>query len=235
MMVVEYYNEPFGDRRDLLVKVLPAYPIGAKRMVRDNGIWASTLKRPNVELLTDAIGSVNERGIELADGRQIEADVIIYGTGYQASNFLTPMRVLGRDGVDLHEQWGGDARAYLGVAIPNFPNFFCLYGPNTNIVVNGSIIYFSECGVRYVLGLVKCLLEQEGGAIEVKADVHDDFNEQVDAENRQMAWGWSQVNTWYRNKHGRIAQNWPFTLLEYWQRTREPNRDDFELTPPCRS
>ena len=86
------------------------------------------------------------------------------------------------------------------MAIPNFPNFFCLYGPNTNIVVNGSIIYFSECGVRYVLGLVKCLLGQEGGAIEVKADVHDDFNEQVDAENRQMAWGWSQVNTWYQEQ-----------------------------------
>ena len=79
--------------------------------------------------------------------------MIIYGTGFQASKFLTPMTVTGRGGVDLHEQWAGDARAYLGITIPHFPNFFCLYGPNTNIVVNGSIVYFSECGVRYILGL----------------------------------------------------------------------------------
>ena len=78
--------------------------------------------------------------------------MIIYGTGFQASKFLTPMKVRGRGGVDLHEQWDGDARAYLGITIPDFPNLFCLYGPNTNIVINGSIIYFSECGVRYILG-----------------------------------------------------------------------------------
>ena len=84
--------------------------------------------------------------------------MLIYGTGFQASKFLTPMKVTGRDGVDLHEQWGGDARAYLGVTVPGFPNLFCLYGPNTNIVINGSIVYFSECGVRYILGCLELLL-----------------------------------------------------------------------------
>jgi 4-hydroxyacetophenone monooxygenase len=229
-MIVEYFNEQFGDRPDLYEKVMPDYPFGSKRVVRDNGIWASTLKRPNVDLITDEIGEVNGGGVQLADGRQIDADVIIYGTGYQASNFLAPMKVIGRNGVDLHEQWGGDARAYLGVAIPNFPNFFCLYGPNTNIVINGSIIYFSECGVRYILGLVKLLLDNKARSLEVKKAVHDDFNVLVDAENKRMAWGWSNVNTWYRNAHGRIAQNWPFTLLEYWQRTNQPNPSDFELS-----
>ena len=85
--------------------------------------------------------------------------MIIYGTGFQASKFLTPMTVTGRDGVDLHEQWAGDARAYLGVTVPGFPNLFCLYGPNTNIVINGSIVYFSECGVRYILGCLELLLD----------------------------------------------------------------------------
>ena len=82
--------------------------------------------------------------------------MIIYGTGFQASKFLTPMTVNGRGGVDLHEQWAGDARAYLGITVPGFPNLFCLYGPNTNIVINGSIVYFSECGVRYILGCSAC-------------------------------------------------------------------------------
>ena len=93
------------------------------------------------------------------------------------------MTVKGRGGVDLHEHWAGDARAYLGVTIPGFPNLFCLYGPNTNIVINGSIIYFSECGVRYILGLIGMALRTGHRAVEVHRDVHDTFNERVDAEN----------------------------------------------------
>jgi 4-hydroxyacetophenone monooxygenase len=210
---------------------VPTYPLGAKRMLRDNGIWPATLKRDNVRLLTDGIREITPKGIVTADGEEHQVDVIIYGTGFHASKFLTPMTVTGRGGIDLHEQWGGDARAYLGVTVPGFPNLFCLYGPNTNIVVNGSIIYFSECGVRYILGCLELLLRTGSAALDVRKDVHDEFNEQVDAENRRMAWGWSDVNSWYKNEHGRVAQNWPFTLLEYWQRTLRPDPDDFELTP----
>jgi 4-hydroxyacetophenone monooxygenase len=228
-MLVEYYKEQFGDRPDLLDQVLPHYPVGAKRVVRDNGVWAATLKRPNVRLVTDPIGHIDTTGVAMADGSHVDADVIIYGTGYQASNFLTPMQVTGRDGVDLHQMWAGDARAYLGVTVPHFPNLFLLYGPNTNIVINGSIIYFSECGVRYVLGLLEHLVASGARAVEVRADVHDAFNAAVDAENRRMAWGWSDVNSWYKNAHGRVAQNWPFTLLEYWQRTRRPDPAEYEL------
>ena len=155
--------------------------------------------------------------------------MIIYGTGFQASKFLTPMTVRGRDGVDLHEQWAGDARAYLGVTIPRFPNFFCLYGPNTNIVINGSIVYFSECGVRYILGLLEHVLGSGHRAVEVRKEVHDAFNERVDAQNRRMAWGWSDVNSWYKNEHGHVAQNWPFTLLEYWQQTLTVDPQDYEF------
>ena len=82
-----------------------------------------------------------------------EADVLIYGTGFTASDFLMPMRIVGRDGIELHDKWKGDARAYLGVTLPGYPNLFLLYGPNTNIVVNGSITYFSECEVHHVVGL----------------------------------------------------------------------------------
>ncbi len=163
------------------------------------------------------------------DGVAHDVDVIIYGTGFQASKFLTPMQVTGRDGVDLHEHWKGDARAYLGVTIPGFPNLFCLYGPNTNIVINGSIIYFSECGVRYILGLLRLVFQGDHAALDVRKDVHDEFNERVDAENAVMAWGWSDVSSWYKNEHGHVSQNWPFTLLEYWQRTLSPDPAEYEL------
>jgi 4-hydroxyacetophenone monooxygenase len=230
MMFTAYMEAEFADRPDLLQAVLPTYPVGAKRILRDNGIWPATLKRDNVRLITDDIARITPGGIVTADGEEHEVDVLIYGTGFTASAFLTPMQVFGRDGVELHEHWAGDARAYLGVTVPGFPNLFCLYGPNTNIVVNGSIVYFSECGVRYILGCLGLLLRNHKQRLDVRKDVHDEFNEQVDAQNQAMAWGWSDVNTWYKNAKGRITQNWPFTLLEYWQRTREPNPEDFELT-----
>lgn len=228
-VIIDYYTQQFEGRPDLLAKVVPNYPVGAKRVVRDNGVWATTLKRPNVSLVTEPIGHIDATGVAMADGSHLDVDVIIYGTGYQASNFLAPMRITGRGGADLHERWDGDARAYLGVTIPEFPNLFCLYGPNTNIVINGSIIYFSECGVRLVMGLLETLIAGGHRVVEVKRDVHDAFNELVDAENQRMAWGWSTVNSWYKNSHGRVAQNWPFRLLDYWERTREPDLDDYEL------
>ena len=143
---------------------------------------------------------------------------------------MLPIDFVGRNGLTLRERWSVDgARAHLGITIPGFPNLFCLYGPNTNIVINGSIIYFSECGVRYILGCLGLLLDDGHRALDVRKDVHDEFNERVDAENALMAWGCSNVNSWYKNEHGHVAQNWPFTLLEYWQRTLAPDPDDFEL------
>jgi 4-hydroxyacetophenone monooxygenase len=227
-LLTAYIDAEFAGRPDLREVVLPDYPPGAKRLIRDNGVWARTLKRENVRLVTTAIERITPDGVATEDGALHPADVLIYGTGFEASNFLTPMKVTGRHGLDLHEHWKGDARAYLGIAIPGFPNLFCLYGPNTNIVINGSIIYFSECGVRYILGCVEELLRRGARSLEVKREVHDAFNEVVDAENRRMAWGASDVNSWYKNRLGRVSQNWPFTLLAYWQQTLRPDPADFE-------
>ena len=141
------------------------------------------------------------------------------------------MTVTGRHGIDLHRQWAGDARAYLGVVIPNFPNFFCLYGPNTNIVANGSIIYFSECEVHYLVECVKMLLERDLGSLEPRPDVHDAYNAKIDAANKLRTWGYSTVSSWYKNEYGRTAQNWPFSVLEFWEQTREPDPKDYVLTP----
>jgi 4-hydroxyacetophenone monooxygenase len=214
---------------ELRAKMIPPYPPLAKRIVRDNGSWARALQRPNVSVHTERIAEITEKTVRTADGVDHEVDVIIYGTGFTASEFLTPMRVVGTGGVDLHERWAGDARAYLGLTIPEFPNLFLLYGPNTNIVINGSIIYFSECEVHYLSEAIRLLLEGGHRSMDCKPEVHDRYNERIDAANRTMVWGAAEVNSWYRNAKGRVAQNWPFSLLEYWQQTREPDLDDYVL------
>jgi 4-hydroxyacetophenone monooxygenase len=228
-MLIQYIEAELADRPDLRDAAIPDYPPGAKRMLRDNGVWPAALKRATTTLVTTPIREVTPTGIVTDDGVTHDADVIIYGTGFQASKFLTPMTIAGRGGIDLHGHWAGEPRAYLGVSVPGFPNLFCLYGPNTNIVVNGSIVYFSECGVRYILGCVRLALEAGHRAVDVRKDVHDEFNEQVDARNRGMAWGASDVNAWYKNASGRVTQNWPFTLLDYWQRTLRPDPADYDL------
>ncbi len=224
-----YLESQFADRPDLLAKVMPDYPVGAKRIVLDNGIWAATLKRPNVELVDSGIERIEPDGVRGADGRMHPADVIVFGTGFRASEFLMPMRVTGRGGAGLHETWAGDARAYNGVCVPGFPNLFCIYGPNTNIVINGSIIYFAECATHYVVECLRLLASRGAAAMDCRTDAYERYTARIDEHNSQMAWGISPVNSWYKSPSGRIAQNWPLPLIDYWRQTRAPNPADFEL------
>ncbi len=266
-LLTAYLEMQFADRPDLLAKVVPDYPVGAKRVVLDNGIWAQTLKRPNVELITEPIVRICDEGVIVACGagagetgtatrlgsggvsddsavapdgagggpgdasgvgeRLVPVDVIVYGTGFRASEFLMPMQVTGSAGVDLHETWAGDARAYVGSCVPGFPNLFMLYGPNTNIVVNGSIIYFSECSVNYALECLRMLAGEGAAAMDCRADAHERYAAKVDARNAEMAWGLSKVRSWYKSPSGRVAQNWPFPLIDFWRQTRTPNPSDF--------
>jgi 4-hydroxyacetophenone monooxygenase len=228
-MLIEALKPQVASAPHLLDKIVPDYPFGGKRSLRDNGVWVGALARPNVELVTDPIAEITPTGVRTKNGRDIEADVIVYGTGFYASNFLRTYHIIGRGGVELHDKWAGDARAYLGMTAPGFPNFFMIYGPNTNIVVNGSIVFFSECSVRYIIGCLRLLAETGNATLEPKADVYDAFNKRVDAMNAKMAWGVPQVSSWYKNEKGRVSQNWPFPLVDYWSATLAPDPADFEL------
>ena len=215
------------DDAELFGKIVPDYPVAGKRILIDNGNWIRALRRDNVDLVTDPIAEIDATGVRTESGAHYDCDVLIYGTGFTASKFLWPMKITGRDGATLEGQWDGDARAYMGITVPNFPNLFCMYGPNTNIVVNGSIVFFSECEMRYILGCLKLLIGGDRRAMDCRREVHDAYNVRIDEGNRNMAWGVSKAPTWYRNDKGRIAQNWPFTLREFWSQTREPDPADY--------
>ncbi len=229
VLLVSQLRKQFDQASPLFDSVVPDYPFGGKRPLRDNGLWVRTLHRGNVRLVTDAIRQIVPRGIVTGDGQEHAADVIVYATGFRASSFLSTFEVAGRGGVTLEDRWRGDARAYLGITVPDFPNFFLLFGPNTNVVVNGSIVFQSECAAHYVLGCL-ALLERAGAkALVPRGEVYRAFNDKIDAANRMMAWGAPQVSSWYKNASGRVSQNWPFPLLDYWAATRQPDPADFEL------
>jgi 4-hydroxyacetophenone monooxygenase len=227
--ILEWLEPQIEDRPDLRPVLLPSSPLGAKRIIRDNGAWVKALKRDNVSVITKPIEEITELGVVFRDGTRCEFDVLVYGTGFQAARFLFPMEVTGRQGARLREVWNDDdARAYLGMAVPGFPNLFILYGPNTNQVVHGgSAIMWTEFSVTYVMDAIRILLKSGGKAMDVKPEVFRRFTERVDEANLLRAWGFSTVNSWYKNSKGRATQNFPFSTSELWQRTREVTQSDY--------
>ncbi len=148
--LIAHITAELGDRTDLLPKVTPEYPPFGKRMLRDNG-WYQMLQRPNVDLVTGPVERVEPDAV-VANGKRHPVDAIVLATGFQAARMLWPMEIRGRDGTALRDLWGDDnPRAHLGLTVPGFPNFFMIYGPNTNLAHGGSAIFHSECQVRYVM------------------------------------------------------------------------------------
>lgn len=225
-----YIEAQVGDDPELLAKVVPSYPPFGKRMLQDDGSWLAALKRPNVELVTDGIEKLTEAGIVGRDGRLHELDVIVFATGFHANRFLWPIEVIGRDGLKLRELWGDDPAAYLGITVPGFPNLFCLYGPATNLAHAGSIIFHSECQVRYVMGCLRALLEGGHTTLECRQEVHDAFDERLREALSRMVWEHPGMSSWYKNSQGRVTTTSPWLLLDYWRWTREPDLRDYRLT-----
>jgi 4-hydroxyacetophenone monooxygenase len=219
-----------GDDPELLEKIVPKYPPFGKRILQDNGAWLAALKRENVALVSDGIREITRDAIVCEDGSRYPVDVIVYATGFHANKFLWPMQVIGREGRELREVWGEDPQAYLGITVPGFPNLFCLYGPGTNLAHAGSIIFHSECQVRYVLGCLEALLTSGHRAMDCRKDVHDDYNRRMQEEHRSLVWSHPGMNSWYKNPEGRVTTTSPWRLVDYWRWTKTPALEDYELT-----
>jgi 4-hydroxyacetophenone monooxygenase len=211
-------------RPELVGDVLPDYPALGKRMLQDNG-WFRTLLRGDVELVNERVTRVEPHAVITESGARCEADVLVLGTGFHPNKYLWPMEITGQDRV-LHEEWGDDPRAYLGITVPGFANLFCLYGPNTNPVV-GSVVFVLECQVNYVVKAIGAMLEHGWTTMECRRDVHDAYNERVDAEHEQLVWRHPRVHSYYNNDAGRVTTNMPWKLVDYWRMTHEPALDDF--------
>lgn len=223
-------REQFADRPDLLEHVTPNYPPGAKRMLRDNGTWPEMLKSEQVSLVTQEISHITEDAIYTKDGKSYPVDLVICATGFKAADFLYPLKVTGRSGLDLHAFWEGDCRAYLGISVPGFPNLFMTSGPNTGVVVNGSAIFSSECQVEYTLRTIHHVLKNGHKSVDCKPGPYAQYNAYIDRGNESKAWAVANTTSWYKNKSGRAAQTWPFGMLEYWNFTAKFEPEDHVLS-----
>ena len=217
-----------SERPDLLDKIVPDYPATGKRILQDDGTWLRTLQRPNVELVRTAIEKIVPDGVVTADGTHYAADVICYATGFRHNDFLDSLRVTGRHGITLREQWGDEPTAYLGITMPNFPNLFCVYGPGTNLAAGASLFYHAEFQVHYALEMIHETLSSGARWSEVHPDAYDEYVDRYTSEIGQMVWSHHSIqHSHYKNSQGKVFTLSPWPLDQYWEWTRKVARADY--------
>lgn len=230
MMFSQWITSQVGDGRELLAKVLPDYPATGKRTLQDNGSWLRTLQRDNVELVRTPIERITPHGVVTDDGLTRDADVIVYATGFRHTDVLWPLKVKGRNGIDLHEMWGSRPYAHLGITVPGFPNLFIIYGPGTHLAHGGSLIFQSELQMRYIDQCLERLAEDNLHSMEPKAEAATEWHQRTQAQIKKMVWSHPAVkHSYFKNADGEIHTVSPWRLNEYWSAVREPDWSQFVL------
>jgi cation diffusion facilitator CzcD-associated flavoprotein CzcO len=202
---------------ELREKLTPDYPFGCKRTLVCSDFYKAVL-RDNVELVTERIERVNPGSIVTADGRERPVDAIVLATGFKATEYLEGMEVVGAGGRRLHDDWSQVAHAYIGLTVSGYPNFFMLYGPNTNQGGN-SIIVILEAQATYVLGALRAMRRRRARAIDVRRDVMDEYNRELQEALDGTIWN-DGCQSYFKNANGMIATQLPQTSRWYAQRTK---------------
>ena len=229
--MTEYIHEQLVRRPELIPHCVPGYPPFGKRILIDNG-WFATLCRPHVSLVTDTIDRIEPRGVRTDDGSLHELDVLVMATGFTITNLAARIDIRGRDGVTLAEDWADeDPSAYLGMTVPGFPNFFVMYGPNTNMGHGGSGIFLAETQTRYITGCLVAMAERDVAAVECPEHLRTAYTERIDALHEDLVWTHPGMSTYYRNQNGKVRSPMPFRLVDYWALTRDPDLEELHVTP----
>jgi len=208
-------------------KLVPTHQWGCKRPLFSNDYYAA-FNRPNLELVTDAIERVTKDGVVTADGQERKLDTLVLATGFSAIEYLSAISVTGRDGLDLEDAWSDGAVAYQGVTTAGFPNLFMLYGPNTN---QGSLITMIEWEADHALAHIKRIVEENLAWIDVRKDLQDTYNEQVQKDIEAVEPWMDGCNGYYRHASGRVVTQWPKNMTAYREMIAEIDASDFESQP----
>jgi cation diffusion facilitator CzcD-associated flavoprotein CzcO len=204
----------------------PKYAMGCKRILLSNDYYPA-LARSNVQLITHAIAEIRDRTILTDDGTQHEVDTIIFATGFRAADVLAPVRIVGRDGIELNAAWRSGAEAYRGITVSGFPNMFMLMGPNT-LLGHNSVVFMIEAQVHYVLQCLKWLRRRPAGAIDLRPAVQARFNHDLRRRSDRSVWA-SGCKSYYLDDRGRNVTLWPGSTVRYWLLTRRFSPNDYSL------
>ncbi|WP_249010910.1 NAD(P)/FAD-dependent oxidoreductase [Conexibacter sp. DBS9H8] len=204
----------------------PTDQAGCKRLLFSNNYYPA-LAQDHVEVIPEGVSAIGPHTVRSDSGLTREVDTIIYATGFAAHGFVAPMQITGREGRRLAEDaWAGGASAYLGMAVPDFPNLFMLYGPNTNLG-SGSIVHMLESSIHYVVEAARAFARHPGARFAVRRGRHLLYDSEVQRRLATSAWA-SGCSSWYVDETGRNANNWPGTMSEYRWRTRQFRIEDYE-------
>jgi cation diffusion facilitator CzcD-associated flavoprotein CzcO len=213
----------------LRAKLLPRYRIGCKRVLISNE-WYPTLQQPNVELVTDSVVRVTPRGVLTGDGTEREVDAIVFGTGFHVTDMPLAHWVHGPGGRSLNDVWQGSPQAYLGTTVAGFPNLFLMVGPNTGLGHN-SIVFMIESQLNHIMGCLAHLDRTGSSVFEVRPDVQERFNAELQRKLKGSVWTSGGCASWYLDEHGRNSTVWPGSTWTYRQRTRRFDPGDYSLSP----
>jgi cation diffusion facilitator CzcD-associated flavoprotein CzcO len=198
-------------------RLRPRFRLGCKRVLLSDSYYRA-LQLPQAELVTDKIAGFTADGVVTDDGKERRVDAVIFATGFRATEFVSPLRIYGKEGRELSEMWKRDATSYLGISVAGFPNLFLLVGPNTGLG-HSSIIFMIEAQVRYVIDAIRTAKVRSLRRIEVRPDAEAAFQEEIQSRLRGTAW-MSGCQSFYLSDNGKTYMMWPGTTVEYWRRTQ---------------
>lgn len=208
---------------DKRAKLMPTTQAGCKRNVR-SGSFLKALNRSNVDVVTVPIRRFHADAIETTDGVMHPADVVIYGTGFTASRYLSTFEIAGLGGRTLEKTWRDGAEAYLGITVAGFPNFFMIYGPNTN--TPGSIVFMIECQIHYILQAIRTVLNERLRRLEVHPATQAAYNADLQERLRTTSWA-SGCTSYFMNGARRIVTQFPDASRRYFLLTRRLRKHNF--------
>lgn len=217
----------FADVPALKARITPNYPFLGKRQVYSDHYYAA-LRRPNVRVMP-AVQAIEGGQVLDRDGGRHALDVLVLATGFLSTDYLGAISVTGRAGRDLHATWAGEASAFLGMTVPGFPNFFMLYGPNTN---TGPLVSMYQAQARCIAKLMRPVLAGRAGAVEVRAEAHDRYNSWL--QRRLAGTTWTRASNYFKTASGRIVTQWPGPITLYLALVRLLAGRAHRYDPPAR-
>lgn len=210
----------------LRAQIEPGDRYGCKRILVSNE-WYETLQRPDVTLVDEGVAGLTATAVVTTSGREVPADVLVYGTGFRTHAFLEGVEVTGRGGRSLAAAWADGPEAYLGMGVPGFPNLFLMYGPNTNPAWN-SVVVMLECQAKYLARVARAWRSRGPFSMAPTEQAHAAFVRDVQRRSARSVWVTGCAN-WFTTATGRNTQNWPRLVTAYRWLTRRVAWKDYEV------